>query len=71
MKFDKTKFDYSGKYLSYKGKFVARFKYSGMLMAPFKKFLIKNFTEEEYFIRLSNPRETPMGIMESKGYTGR
>jgi hypothetical protein len=71
MKFDKTKFSYSGKYLTYEGKFVARFKYAGMLMAPFKRFLIKNFTVEEYFARLANLRETPMGILESKGYTGR
>ena len=39
--FKKENFDYSGGYLTYEGKFVARFKYGGPItMAKFKNFLI-------------------------------
>ena len=42
--FKKENFDYSGGYLTYEGKFVARFKYRGPItMAKFRNFLIKKF----------------------------
>lgn len=50
-----------------KYKFVARFKYQRGAINDFKKFLIKNFTVEEYFSRL-NAQESPLAILESKGY---
>ena len=70
--FKKENFNYFGGYLTYKlnegerDKFVARFKYV-IFQGAFKKFLIKNFTPEEYFTRLDND-ETPLGILKSKGF---
>lgn len=66
-KFVKENFSYSGGYLSYDSKFVARFKYQAGDRASFQSFLIKNFTPEEYFTRLEN-RESPLEILESKGF---
>lgn len=66
MKFDKANFTKSGDYLTYSGKFVARFKYNKK-SSDFKAFLIKNFTEEEYFTRLTN-KESPLEILLSKGF---
>ena len=54
-------------YLTY-GKdrrFVARFKYGGMV--AFKKFLRENFTVEEYF-KLLESSLGPIGVLETKGY---
>lgn len=48
-------------------KFVARFKYQRSAANDFKKFLMKNFTVDEYFTRL-DAGETPVAILESKGY---
>lgn len=63
-KFDNKRFTYDGMYLKYDGKFVARFKYGGMV--SFKKFLRENFTVEEYFANLTcNP---PLKVLEIKGY---
>ena len=64
--FIKSEF-YGSEYLSYQGKFVARFKYQRGSKASFITFLIKNFTVEEYFARLDN-REAPLEILRSKGY---
>jgi hypothetical protein len=66
MMFIKEEFNYSGGYLTYQGKFVARFKYSKD-HAQFKNFLIRNFTQSEYFERLANG-ESPLGVLGSKGY---
>lgn len=60
-------FHYHGGYLTYQSKFVARFKYLRGNMGDFKKFLIANLTPEEYFARQQN-RESPLGILETKGY---
>lgn len=71
-KFDKSKFNYHGGYLTYDGKFVARFKYrsSPIKMGPFKSFLIKNFTVEEYFGIYNEGRgPAPLQILEAKGFT--
>lgn len=69
-KFEKSKFNYHGGYLTYGAdygpdrKFVARFKRGGM--GAFKSFLIKNFTVEEYFTKLE--KSTPIEVLETKGY---
>ena len=54
-----------GEFACYRGKFVARFKRGGR--ANFLAFLCKNFEVEEYFARL-DAGETPLKILESKGY---
>jgi hypothetical protein len=62
--FIKTEFSGS-ECVSYGGKFVARFKRGGK--ASFLKFLVKNFSVEEYFGRL-DAGESPLKILEAKGY---
>jgi hypothetical protein len=68
--FDKNLFSYDGLFLMYgkdatnKGTFIARFKRGGM--APFKSFLIKNFTVEEYLMAME--KSTPLQALEAKGY---
>jgi hypothetical protein len=73
MKFQRELFSFDGTYLTYQGRFVARFKYFRRNMPGFRSFLIKNFEVEEYFGRLSdNPdgdgKEAPLEILKSKGY---
>ena len=65
-KFVNKEFNYDGMYLKYDGKFVARFKYGGMV--AFKKFLRDNFTVEEYFDLLENEGLAPLKVLETKGY---
>jgi hypothetical protein len=48
-------------------KFIARFKYGKGGIKSFIKFLVENFTEEEYFGRL-DAGESPLKVLESKGY---
>lgn len=79
-KFDITKFDMghgSERWVMYDRKFVARFKYRGAAAArDFVKFLVKNFTVEEYFglLETKNPNSlvnnnySPAEILESKGH---
>ena len=61
-------FNYDGMYLTYgeDRRFVARFKYGGMV--AFKKFLRENFTVEEYFDLLENQDLPPLKVLETKGY---
>jgi len=48
--------------------FAARLKYGAKTSAPsFRRFLIDNFTVEEYFDRITN-NEMPNDILRSKGY---
>lgn len=47
--------------------FVARFKYQKGAKGSFIKFLMKNFSVEEYFARIDSG-ESPLKIVESKGY---
>lgn len=73
MRFQRDLFNFDGAYLTYQGRFVARFKYFKRNMAGFRSFLIKHFEVEEYFGRLAdNPdgegQEAPLEIMKSKGY---
>jgi hypothetical protein len=64
--FVKEKFNLFGGYLTYEGKFIARFKYAKGSAGTFQTFLIKNFTQEEYF----EARKTmsPLPILQAKGY---
>lgn len=64
MKFENKRFQYDGMYLTYDGKFVARFKRGGK--TDFVKFLVKNFTVEEYFAALQ--KLPPVSVLETKGY---
>lgn len=66
MKFNKELF-YGSEYVSYEGKFVARFKYNKSSKSSFISFLIKNFTTDEYFARLDGG-EAPVEILQSKGF---
>ena len=70
-KFDKSKFDYSAGWLTYEGKFVARFKYSGapITKAQFVKELMK-YSVEEYF-EATRPGslgsgESPVGFLDAR-----
>lgn len=71
-KFDKDGFDFghgSQRYVTYKGEFVARFSYANAAASArhFVKFLIKNFTVEEYFAARATGT-SPLPILEAKGY---
>ena len=48
-------------------RFIARFKYGKQGLGSFKKFLMQNFTMEEYFAEMDK-RIAPLRILESKGY---
>jgi len=62
-KFDKTKFETSGEYVNYEGKFVARFKHKGpFTKAKFLKELIANHTVESYFVEMSTGK-APLAIL--------
>lgn len=66
-KFIKEKFNDDGMYVTYDGKFVARFKYARSGKGSFISFLIKNFTVEEYFAELDKGK-APLQILEAKDY---
>ena len=66
-KFMKEQFQDDGMYVSYNGKFVARFKYARSGKGSFITFLIKNYTVEEYFAELDKGK-APLQIVESKNY---
>lgn len=63
-KFDKTQFNFFGGYLTYNNTFIARFKHGGM--GDFKRFLVKNFSVEEYLQLLEEM--PPVKVLETKGY---
>ena len=67
-KFQKDNFQYSGGFLTYDNKTVARFKNRAIDKTGFVSFLIKNFSVDEYFTLYAAPRATPAEILESKGY---
>ena len=66
-KFQKDNFQYSGGFLTYNDKFVARFKNRAGDKVGFMSFLIKNFSVDEYFAKYA-AGTTPAEILESKGY---
>ena len=75
----KENFNFSGGYLEYcedgylRGKrhFIARFKYGRKPWKTWVKFLCANFTLEEYVDRINQHgiENTPLSVMESKGFT--
>jgi len=65
--FVKDNFVNSGGYITYNGKFVARFKHARDGVSSFITCLVKNFTVEEYF-ELLDSGKAPLTIAESKGY---
>ena len=66
-KWYKTKWVYGGGYLSYDGKFVARFKYNRALYPVFKTFLLRNFTPAEYFAEMDKG-VSPLQALQNKGF---
>jgi hypothetical protein len=69
-KFKKTDFCYHGGYLTYAGQFfVARFKYGnpGKSKNHFVKFLVANFTVEEYRALYATGL-APTEILKTKGF---
>ena len=48
--------------------FVARFKYNKRDKASFQKFLIENFTCEEYFNHMEQYNMGPLEVLIGKGY---
>lgn len=72
MKFEKSKFSIgsgSEVYVEYEGRFVARFKYKAPKANAnhFVKFLINNFSVEEYFAEYDKGG-SPLKILEAKGF---
>lgn len=77
--FVKENFRWNGMYLWYydpalaeqfgagRENFVARFKYNRRDRASFQKFLIANFSVEEYFNAM-NKLQAPAQILKSKGW---
>lgn len=63
-KFDASKF-MGTEYVTYDGAFVARFKRGGR--GSFIKFLVKNFTVEEYFQQLA-AGVAPLTVLRNRGY---
>jgi hypothetical protein len=63
-KFNPEQFVFDGMYLQYQGQFVARFKRGGK--AEFVRFLVKNFTVEEYFAALKTLQ--PVEVLETRGF---
>lgn len=67
-KFERAKFNYSGGYLTYEGKFVARFKTPVITMAKFRKELMANHTVESYFAEYASGK-APLQILKSANPT--
>jgi len=65
---DRKLFSYHGGYLTYYGEFIGRWKYGSAGMGEFKRFLMKNFTPDQYLDLLDQDGTTPMGILESVGF---
>jgi len=79
MNFEKENFNMgsgSERWVSYNGKFVARFKHfrPARSASCFVSFLCKNFTVDEYFNMLNAPMSgttrtmAPLEILQTKGY---
>ena len=74
MNFNKDQFVISGitgdYWVHYEGQFIGRFKHGSAKASAnhFIKFLIKNFTVEEYFAKMAEPDSAPVRILEEKGY---
>jgi hypothetical protein len=72
--FIKQNFDYSDGWLTYRTdiktrpEFVARFKYNKSDKPSFLKFLIKNFTVDEYRDLTNKLNLAPLQALATKGY---
>ena len=72
--FNKELFDYSAGWLTYRTdiktrpEFIARFKYNKSDKPSFVKFLIKNFTVEEYRNLTNKVNLAPLQALATKGY---
>jgi len=72
--FKKELFDYSAGWLTYRKdiktrpEFVARFKYNKSDKPSFVRFLIKNFTVEEYFDLTNKKGWAPLQVLFMRGY---
>lgn len=64
-KFEKSVFT-KGEYVTYEGKFIARFKWNRRDAGQFITFLVNNFSQEEYFELMKT--ESPLTILKMKGY---
>ena len=65
--FERDRFETSGPYLRYDGKFVARFKHRGpVTKAKFIRTLVKHYTPAEYFARLDAGR-APLQVLMDDG----
>jgi hypothetical protein len=67
---NKELFEIDGEYLRYNNKIVARFKNCKRLRPNFRKFLINNFTADEYF-EAKDSGVAPFDIAEGKGWDWR
>lgn len=73
MNFNKDLINISGSrgeyWVEYENKFVGRFKHGSAKASAnhFVKFLVKNFTVEEYFDKLDK-NGAPLRVLEEKGY---
>ncbi len=77
--FDLSKFDMGygrERYVTYEGKFIGRFKHANATACAkhFVKFLVANFTVEEFFAGLEQKHErvnrtlAPAEVLETKGF---
>jgi 2-phosphoglycerate kinase len=73
-RFNKSLFHFDGMYLVYgpgqyakESRFIARFKYTKRDKSSFIKFLIANFTVEEYLSRM-DAFQTPYSVLSAKGW---
>jgi hypothetical protein len=67
--FNKSDFNYYDGYLTYKGTFIARFKYRGPITkAKFIKELVKNHTVESY-VQAYFSGKAPVTILKDKNPT--
>ena len=65
-KFEKSVFT-KGEYVTYNGRFIARFKWNRRDVGPFITFLVNNFSQEEYF-ELLDEQVSPLVALKLKGY---
>jgi hypothetical protein len=70
-KFVKEHFSFSGPYVHYDGKFIARFKYNHGASRTYATFLVKHFTVEEFFaLQEAHEAAQRSGEAHKPGYEG-
>jgi hypothetical protein len=67
--FNKNNFNFARGYLTYNGRFVARFKYRNapLTAGRMKQILVKNFTPSEYFKEIEEEGKTPGQVLKDRG----